>query len=126
MKPFLKNKISSLSLLLVTLALLGTITVCAPALAEPLIIKQDICPTRPQGNKIARTVMALAAAKHCANFPLSIEQIETKLKSLNCNAKTDKAITLMKAQLMPKMEPLYQGPRGAMMCQQAAKYDVTK
>ncbi len=121
-----KNKVSSLPLLLTAFTLLGTINITVPAFAEPIIVKQDTCPARPQGNKIARTVMALAAAKNCANFPLSVEQIETKLQSLNCNAKTDKAITVMKAQLMPKMEPLYQGPRGAIMCQQAAKYDVSK
>ena len=122
MTPPLNNKVSWPLMLLAIIPLLGTLNHPVPAQAESLVLKQDTCPARPQGNKIARTIMALAAAKNCANFPLSVEQVETKLQTLNCNAKTDKAIKNMKAQMMPKMEALYKGTHSAMMCQQATKF----
>lgn len=118
----LKNNLSLSLMLLILIPLLSAINHPAPVLAKTLLVKQDTCPARPQGNKIARTIMALAAAKNCTNFPLSTEQVESKLQTLNCNAKTDKAIKNMKEQMMPKMEALYKGPSGAMMCQQATKF----
>lgn len=119
--PFNK-KLSWSLMLLVFIPLFSVTNHSTSALAESVPLKQDSCPARPQGNKIARTIMALAAAKNCANFPLSVEQVETQLQTLNCNAKTDKAIKNMKNEMMPKMEALYKGASGAMMCQQASKF----
>lgn len=118
----LNKKLSWSLMLLVIIPLFSTTHHPTSALAETVLAKEDTCPARPQGNKIARTIMALAAAKNCANFPLSTEQVETQLQTLNCNAKTDKAIKNMKNEMMPKMEALYNGAHGAMMCQQAAKF----
>jgi len=94
--------------------------------AEPAKDSEQTCPERPQGNKIARTIMALAAAKNCPSFPISKEQIEEKLQTLNCNAKTGKAIQNMKAAMMPRMETLYQGAHGEQMCAQAANQKFIK
>ncbi len=81
-----------------------------------------VCPERPNGNRIARLVMTVAAAKYCKGFPHSEADVEASLQKLNCSEKTDKVIKSLKTNMMAKMQTLYEGPHASMMCAQATKY----
>ncbi len=124
-RPLLKHPIKT-SQVFALLFLFGSVYSPVVLHSEPAAKAQETCPDRPQGNKIARTIMALAAAQNCSNFPYTSEQIEEKLQILNCNPKTDKAIQNMKAAMMPRMSQLYKGTTGEQMCTQAANQKFIK
>lgn len=85
---------------------------------------QPKCPEQIQGNKIVVTLMVIAAAKNCKDYPLTEAQAEEELKKLNCNAKAATAIKNMRAVMLPQFSQIYTKPNAPAMCKQAAKHYI--
>lgn len=115
------TNLSKTMFIVLAITLLASAFSAAPIKAEP-VETLETCPARPQGNKITRMVMTLAAAKYCKDFPATTTDVEAALNKMGCNERSQNAIRNIKLTMMPKMQALYEGNHADMMCAQAAKY----
>ena len=81
------------------------------------------CSTNISGKHIAATLLARSASRHCANFPVTTEELDQKLEEMKCNPRARQAIEEIGMRFTPEFETIFKGPGRKAICAKAANYD---